>query len=467
MFALVSAAVAGEAEGEVAFDLLHATSASEAPASGPEPALSSTELGMRVRGTVEHGRLLAALDYQGREAVAGTFQNTPYRLVYRAEIVGALVEDRLDLGVGRFLAPSVVFLPVDGARLAWTPSDALSLTAFGGRRGISTARTNLGFDEMLPAVGLAGAWRHERASADLLGSYAGDQVSYGTEGVVPGDPTRTITDTVTSLAATVGGTVEPMADAMTVGLRATATQDATWVLAATSTTPELQLQSVDLYQGLAFLRWRPADTVRVDVDALRQAALVPIVLAPASEPGQPAAPIVDPTFSDLRARGAVRVVDAGWIRPDVRLRLRADRTELRSGLGADVDRLWIPGPFVRARAWFDDILMDRTGDDVAAVDRLLWSASAGWSEGGFEIEGGASFVDRAAGPVSGRSTAPTQLQSDDLSPFVLEAQNIVFLRSFVATRRWFGGADLEANVIGPEPEVRAFVQIGLLGDASW
>ncbi|MCB9684245.1 MAG: hypothetical protein H6738_00160 [Alphaproteobacteria bacterium] len=453
---LVAAALAGEAEGELALDLLHATSTSDLPSSGPEEGLSATELGMRVRGSAEQARFSFALDYQGREAVAGQFTTTPYRLFYRAEAMATVVEDRLVVGVGRFIAPSVLFLAVDGARGVWTPSDSARIELFAGRRGITSARSNLGFDTWLPAVGGSGSWRGQRASLDAMASLAGDQASYGTEGVVPGDPTLTTTDTWTAIAVTGGGTVEPVDDALVLGARGTISQGASWLIAPTASSPELVVTSVDLYQALGFARYRISDDARVDLDVISQVTAVPISLDE----------LQDPSFTDVRGRFAGRLLDAAWLRPDVRLRLRQDRTELRTGLAADIDHLVVPGPFVRARAWFDDILMDRTGDDVAAVDRLLWSASAGWSRGGLDLEAGASFVDRAAGPVSGRSPALTT--SQDLSPFVLEAQNIVFLRSFVATSsRWFGGADLEANVQSGSPEVRAFVQVGLLGDASW
>lgn len=453
---LVATALAGQAEGELALDLLHATSTSDLPSSGPQESLSATELGTRLRGTAEQGRFQLALDYQGREAVAGQFPTTPYRLFYRAEVMATVAEDRLVVGVGRFVAPSVAFLAVDGARGVWTPSDVARIELFAGRRGITGARSNLGFDTWLPAVGGAASWRGGRASLDGMASFAGDQASYGTEGVVPGDPVETTTGTWTSLAVTGGATVEPVDDALVLGARGTFSQGASWWLTPTASSPELVVTAVDLYQALGFLRYRVSDDARLDLDVISQQAAVPISVDE----------LQDPTFTDLRARFAGRLLDVAWLRPDVRLRLRQDRTELRTGLAADIDHLVVPGPFLRARAWFDDIFMDGTADDVQAVDRLLWSASAGWSRGGFDVEAGASFVDRAAGPVSGRS--PSLTTSQDLSPFVLEAQNIVFLRSFVATSaRWFGGADLEANVQSGSPEVRAFLQVGVLGDTSW
>ena len=179
--------------------------------------------------------------------------------------------------------------------------------------------------------------------------------------------------------------------------------------------------------------------------------------------------IVDPTFTDLRARGAVgaSAASGGWVRPDLRIRLRPGRTEVRVGGGADA--YLASGPFARGRIWLEDILAPGDRDDVATIDRILWQAGAGYERGAIQVEAGASFMDRAAAPVSSRSADPTNasvpLSSDDLAPFALEAQNVAYLRGFLASRRGFVGLDLEANVV--QGEVRAFVQVGLLGDASW
>ncbi|MCA9493990.1 MAG: hypothetical protein KC621_28880, partial [Myxococcales bacterium] len=319
---LVATALAGQAEGELALDLLHATSTSDLPSSGPQEGLSATELGTRLRGSVEQARFGFVLDYQGREAVAGQFPTTPYRLFYRAEVTATVVEDRLVLGLGRFMAPSVLWLAVDGVRGTWTPSDSARVELFGGRRGITSARSNLGFDTWLPAVGGSASWRGQRASLDGMASFAGDQASYGTEGVVPGDATLTTTDTWTSIALTGGGTVEPVDDALIVGARGTISQGASWLIAPTASSPELVVTSVDLYQALGFVRYRISDGARLDLDAISQVTAVPISLDE----------LQDPSFTDLRGRFAGRLLDMAWLRPDVRLRLRQDRTELRTGL---------------------------------------------------------------------------------------------------------------------------------------
>jgi hypothetical protein len=476
MLAWAVAAQAGDEErgrwdAEVALDVLHAGSTSEAPSSGPTPGLSATELGMRVLGSVESGAVEAAVDYQGREAVAGTFQTVPFRLFYRAEVVGTLARDRVELAAGRFVAPSVVFLPVDGARVAWRPSEHASVQLFGGRRGVSTARRSLEPGTLLPAVGGAGAWLGDRGSAEVLLSFAGD------EALLPGvDPEAADTvDTWNALAGTVRAQVEPVDDAVLVGATATVTQRASFVFLPTAGSAQVTAQALDLFQGLGYLRWRPSRAARVDLDLLRQEAALDFggadtdPEAPGVQlPGGFDVTLVDPTFTDVRARAALAAGEHVWLRPDARLRLRPGRTELRYGVGADLADLVLDGPFVRARAWLEDIGMGGLEDDVGAIDRVYWSGSGGWSSGPLEAELGASRTDRALAPVSARTTAATT--SDDLSPFVLAAQDVGFARLFVTDRSrwggWFAGLDAEMNLTA-EPEVRAFVQVGLLGDGSW
>lgn len=461
---------AGSWDGEVAFDLLHATSASDAPDSGPTPGLSATELGMRIRGSVRSGGVVAALDYHGREAVAGTFPTTTWRLFYRAEVVGTVAGDRLDLAAGRFLAPSVLFLPVDGARVAWRPSDHVTAQLFGGRRGVDTARQTIDFGTFLPAVGASGLLRGERGQGEVLLSWSGDQL------LVPGvDPDAADTvDTWTSPAGTLRGHVEPVDDLLLVGAAVSGTQRASYVFLPNPGAAAVTAQALDLYQGLAWIRWRASDAVRVDLDVVRQAADLDYGggdLDP-DEPGLQTegvdVALVDPTFTDLRGRAGFELVDRTWLRPDVRLRLRPGRSELRYGVLADASNLGIEGPVVRGRFWLEDIGMQGTGDDVGAVDRLYWSASGGWSRGALDAELGASRMDRAAGYVSARTS--DAVGSDDLSPFVLAAQDVGFARLFVTDRSrfggWFGGLDAEVNLTDA-PELRAFLQVGILGDGRW
>ncbi|MEQ1503029.1 MAG: hypothetical protein ABMB14_12405 [Myxococcota bacterium] len=486
---LAQTARAGDYDAELAVDALHATSTTEDPEAGADPSLSATELGIRLRGTVEAGRVLGAVDYQGREPVAGAFPTLPNRLLYRAEAVVTVVDESLDVGVGRFVAPSVVFLPVDGVHVDLTPQlgdlGELRFTLFGGRRGITTARTSLGFDTFLPAVGGSAGLFADRGSVELQAAYAEDQAVLGAVGGAD-EPGELFTEAYGALSGSARGWLRPI-PAVTVGGSATMAQRATYVLAPVGIDPTIEVQAADLFQALVYLSLRPSDDVRIQADVLHQEATLSAGTVESDPPGADV-PLIDPTFQDQRVSAAIRVADLAWLRPDVRLRLRRDITELRWGGGIDVDRLGIPGLFVRGMAsvdtFFGDSAIDPpagappTFDGGSPIDRLLWSGSAGWTHGfparplgaglsggsdSLELEAGASFTDRSLAPVSSRSHAATE--SIDLSPFVLEAENVVFGRGFWTNRRFFGGADVEVSVL--DPEVRAFVQFGVLTEGSW
>jgi len=54
---------------------------------------------------------------------------------------------------------------------------------------------------------------------------------------------------------------------------------------------------------------------------------------------------------------------------------------------------------------------------------------------------------------------------EDLAPFVLDAQRVVFLRGFYSADEWFLGLDAEKSL--EESELRFFVQAGVLWGAEW
>jgi hypothetical protein len=78
-------------------------------------------------------------------------------------------------------------------------------------------------------------------------------------------------------------------------------------------------------------------------------------------------------------------------------------------------------------------------------------------------------MERALAPVSSRRSdrnnpgEPTE--SEDLSPFALEAEDVVFARGWWSGRHVFVGADVERNL--HDAETRFYVQVGALGEARW
>ncbi len=441
----LTSAFAGSLDAEVGLDSLYA---------GPEADVSGGEVGLRVRGELLEAddRLVVGVDYRGREPLFGSaLTPQPLRLLYRLD--AAWDTDDVELGLGRFVAPAVVGLRMAGARARLNLGDAWVLV-YGGRRGITASRRALPLDAFLPAAGAqvgrtSQAWRGE-----LLGTFSGDRVFLG----VPGAEQQEDVLGGSGLARASITAIE----GVSFGGQVSAARNATYAVAPVAGTYEISVDALSLYDVFGWVALRPSPGLRVDVDALHQRAELARTAAPVE------VPLVDPSFSDLRVRGAVGDPRRFWIRPDARLRLRDGRTELRYGGGADAHDLGLVGPFVRGRLWLEDVIGD-VPDDVGAIDRLLWTASGGWERGAVQLEGGASFVDRAAGPVSGRTVDPndpgTPLSSEDLSPFALEAQNVAFVRGFAVSRRFFLGVDVEANVQGGE--LRSMFQVGVLPEATW
>jgi len=154
----------------------------------------------------------------------------------------------------------------------------------------------------------------------------------------------------------------------------------------------------------------------------------------------------------------------------VRYRVRHDRTELRVGARLDVNDLAVPGLYVTAQGAFDDIAGEAVAkQDVGSRDRTFGSAALGFRDFGLDAKLGGSYVERAASPVSGRRVDPANPglpnTSDDLQPFTLEADPILFARVFYSGKRWFAGGDFEKHLT--EPEVRALLQVGILTEVGW
>lgn len=451
---------AGSFDGEIGVDGFVATSTSAETAAGEPESMSAFELGLRARARLLEvdDRLEVVLDYRGREPLGGAFPNDSLRLFYRLDArFDVLAGDvTWNVGVGRFVAPSVVFLPVDGLRTEVSLASGLSFQAFGGRRAITTSRRNVPFTRFLPAVGGAARFVRPWLQAEVIGAWARDEVplvSSGDERV----------ETWDAFNAALSVRVSP-AEAWAVGGRLVFADRATYVLGPTWADVSLDVKP-GFYSGHLYGRWRPEDWVTLDLDLLGQQMGV---ARGGTEFGESVADAA-PSFVDTRLRAGFRPGTLGWVRPEVRLRARHDRTEVRWGGGVDALELGVPGLFAKGRLYVEHLFGSADPKWAPGVDRLSWSASAGWSGHGFDGEIGASAVERAANPVSGRradAADPTLPErSEDLAPFVMETNEIAFLRAFYGARWWYVGVDVEHSLL--DAEWRAMLQVGALGRTAW
>ncbi len=442
-------ALAGDLDAEVALDVFSSSSRSAEPLSGPDEVSGTTDLGARLDAELNEldDRFHLVVDYRGRQPLAGLAQNRPLHLLYEAWAGYELVKDRLQLDAGRMIGDSFQWLPLDGARATMWFDERTWVTGYGGRRAISSSRVNLG--GFLPAGGLALHRLADRYRFDAMGSYAVDQYLLG----VGDEP---ITQDQGSFSGLVRTSVQPV-DPLWIGGHAALSQRATYVLGPNRAEATVELDSLDLATGVLWASWRPADPLRVDYDLHGQRGVF-------LEAGDD---LVDPNFLDnrLRVTGSHKL---GVARLDGRLRLRPDRQERRFGASLDANQLGLPGLFARGRFFYDDIVDAQAGDDVGGLDRGLWSTSLGYDRNGLSVEAGASFIERAAVPVSGRvgnTVGAGALTPDDLSPFVLEAQKVAYLRGFWVNRVGFVGADVERQL--GDAEWRVYVQVGSFLETSW
>jgi len=446
-------AQAGSFDGMVSLDGFHASSHSTEFGAGKPPRLTANEIGLRIRSRLYewNDRILVEVDYRGREPLDGDVRNRNLRLLYRAYAQVDAVENRWTVGGGRFLADSVILLPVDGLFTRVDLDRRTSLTAFGGRRAFTTSLRNLPLGGSLPAGGLSFRRYRDRLYIDALGVLSRDQL------ILPADDTEELTANFGASNASVNVVGVPT-EALVLGARVNLAEQATYALGPTW----LDLNAVSAYglwSAVAFADWDLTDHVQLDYTFHRQVVGV--------LPEEAGDEIIDPNWMDNRFSANIAPGDLGWIRTQFRHRHRATWQEQRYSLQLDANKLGLPGLYARMKGSFDNITDSPFTAEQGLVDHLFWSTSIGVRHKGFDARGGASFYERSAAPASSRRMDITDpaTQSGDLQPFVLQAQNIAFLRGFYSGKQWFSGVDIEKNLL--DDEFRVLIQLGALTERMW
>jgi hypothetical protein len=453
-------APAAEAHAEIAFDILQADSVDSSVGAGSPTSGAAREAGLRVRldASALDRRLKLDVDYRDREPVGGSFEDSALRLLYQGELRYAITPETLSLGVGRFIAPSVAFLPVDGVHLEARVGD-FTLAPFGGRRAITTSLVNVDLGRFLPTAGLSARYQASGLDAEVAGVYSRDIALFEDRPTGSSD-----THASSAYARAIARPIEELMIGGTVAF----TQRASYVIGPTWSAFALQVHALDFLSATGFADYRPIKEIRLGYDIdLQRIAVFREGLQAAAAPFMPT--LQDPRFFDQRVRAAWHPHDIAWIRADARLRFRPDRREQRYSGAVDIDHLLQRGICVRSWAAYEVVAFDPT-DPKPNLDRFLWSFSAAYRAEGLDLELGASFIERRAGPISSRIFDHAQPSGPatpvDLSPFVLEAQRIAFLRMFYADESWFAGIDAEQN-LDDAHERRIFAQVGLLFDGAW
>lgn len=461
---------AAHAQGELVFDYLYAraeTVEDAAAAASGQTVLDAGDLGIRflfttpIDGLGDGAQL--QIDYHGREALQGNIRNSDVRLFYAAN-VSLPLNANTRLAIGRFLAPSVVLLPVDGVQLSHNHelADGEGIARiFAGRRGVLTSRRNVPADQFLPALGADWQWRNQRYSLSSTVGFSEDEA-------ILFPAAQELQRRYGSLSAAVQGSAE-LAHGVSTYFRLAGFEQATVRLGPSWSTLDLDVEALDLWHASGFVRWRPNRDWRFRYALHSQRAAVYRVglqlpdglggIEQVSDPG------FTPQFTDHGLRGERRFVlgaTQGWIRANARYRVRPDRSELRFGGELQANDLLREGVTLRLAGFYDRI-SERGGHPIVLDgDRRYLSAALGFGQGGWHIEAGGQWLDRD-GPYSGRTFTVADpdepVNPRDHSLFVLEAQTNAFVRAFWTGRTYFAGLDLEHN-LEDGGEFRVFAQLG-------
>ena len=468
---LLFAGSASAAEGELVLDFLFAKADTVVDAAQPgsgNTTLDAGDLGTRFLYASKldlPGRpARLQIDYHGRDAVLGNTLNSDLHLFYAANLTLS-VDDSSQLQLGRFLAPSVVLLPVDGLRLTRDHKLAGGKAVaqfFAGRRGVLTSRRNVPIGDFLPAIGADWQWRNQRFSA-------GGSLAYSEDDAILLKASEEVKRHYGSMQGALQGSVA-LSPGLTVNLRIAGFEHATVTLGPNWSELDLDVEALDLWHATGMLRWRPNRDWRLRYGFHRQQASVYRVGVQLEDDAGDLTRIPDPgfspTFTDHRLRAERRFrlgASNGWIRAGARYRERADRSERRTGAELQVSNILIKGTSLQLAGFIDRISGRKGNPIVLDGDRRSFMATLGYRWAGWNVEAGANWLDRNA-PYSGRSFTladPDEPRNArDQSLFVLEAQTHAFLRTFWTGRRFFAGLDLERN-LEDGGEFRAFAQFGV------
>jgi len=448
---------AGEVSALAAVDVFHADSVNSDPGSGSPDFVTAQELGLNLRLKLSEfdGRLQSKLHYRGREPLPGDVQTMPLRMLYEAWASYEVWQDVATLKGGRFFVPSPVFLALDGVEASFELPFGFETAVFGGRRGITTSRREAGIDKWLLAGGGSVGWRHALLTTSLHVNYAQDEGLFlkGSQEVAANDGGLNVLATAFS---------RPV-DWLMLGGQLSFVQQASYVLGPTWSALAVEAQVINLFNAVAWTEWRPLKLVRLSYDFHFQR---PAVVRSGTITGEDEVftpELQDPNFMDNRIKVAVSPFAIGWLRAAVRHRLRPERQELRYLAEIDVNHLIPFGLYVKSQLIWEDIIENVDVSNPKELDRLLGSIALGYADFGFDVSTGLSYIERSGAPLSGRvgqGTAPV-----DLSPFVLEAQRLLFLRASYSGRSYFTALELERNI--DDNEYRAFAQVGGYLELGW
>jgi hypothetical protein len=430
-------------------------------ATTPGGRVDDLELGYQLRVDLRNAlkRVDFRIDFLGRTGFTGQATENELREL-SATVRG--VAGRLDISLGRIKTPGGFWLLADGLMLTARYTSWLGQSIYGGLRSFTTGRKENDLTQDPTPLGVVGTSlfaHHRLVDASITFTWAQDLVDFP------------------SGMSAAGGPVLERHKEPEYFLDAQASvrpADSVWIAAGASLGTRYDVQfaaqnpyaPVDLgvatlgaVSAWALAEWRPRPALRLAYSFNFERVRVIQSELPATTITGAAAQAATGDFEDHLVRGT-------WIfwralRAELRYRLRfRANTDVEHHLAASVrgDELW------RGFGLFASIALDHIqpahladAPDATHLTRLLYEGGLSFVRPYLDARAGVLYTE---GVGTGLLSTPVAAAGpNQLFPYVIDANQVAFLRLFVTPwRRLFAGVDVEENL--NVAQVRALVQIG-------
>lgn len=427
---------------------------------------SDAQVAARGRLDVRHaagGRLDFKLDFWGRLDLTQAHDDPIAATTLELRELWVALRDlggRLDLTLGRLVAPGGFWLFADGARLDLRYGAGLSQAFFGGLRAFTTQRENADLDlrqpVALPLAGTSLCYHHALLDAALTFTWARDALDLPTT-LGPNDE-RPQRDVVDELFLDLSLSAQPRPTLLLAGGASAGSRYDVQFQTPDPTAPvRLGVVTLGALAAWAMALWRPLPALRasysINYERLR---LVESNLPAAAGSGRPPR-FTGGTFLDNGVQLAVLPWRAVRIEGQYRLRWREDTDlEHHAVLALQADDLW------RGLGAFASVGVDVfVPVGASQTVRLLYAAGLSYRRERLDVGAGVLFTDGVGSGLLFSQATPTSSGGapSQLFPYLLESNRIAFVRVFGSgPRGLFGGLDLEENLDGAQ--LRAMAQVG-------
>jgi hypothetical protein len=424
----------------------------------PGATLGNAELGLTLRADARHlahDRLDLKLDFRGREGIVGDSN------VNQLWEVSATwhAHPRVDVKLGRFPTPGGFWLVADGALVRVRYASWISQSLFGGLRSFTTGRRDTWMSEQPLALPLAGTQLvldHRIVIASLGFTWARDGIDQhlGEDDLTHKNLIERNVQDEYFLDGQIG--VMPH-DTLYLGAGASfgTRYDVRFDAASPYGPTTLAVATLGAFDAWGVAEWRARKNLRLTYTFnFERVRLFQSELLARKADGSPVQ-AADGSYEDHVLHLAWRAWRALRVDVSYRLRYRANTDlEHHPELSVRADELW------RGLGAFGAVAADVNSLTGKVHDRVLWSAGLSFARPWLDVRAGVQYTQGVGSGLTFSQRTPTSPanEASQLFPYVLESNEIAFVRAFGQFWRMYAGADVEANLnFG---QVRMLLQIG-------